>query len=456
MNNEWSALDHAHSASKSNSFSQGSGGNLLDIPEVEPWPETVDGALLLDELAGMLSRFVVLPPDAAEALALWSLHTYAFHLRDVTTYLGIESPEKRCGKTTLLSVLQQLVQRPISASNISSPALYRVIQETRPTLLIDEADTLLAGNDELRGILNAGYTRSTAFVVRVGHGGQARKDADTPETGLRPGGSQLLRFSCWCPKAIAAIGTLPETLADRSIVLRMKRKTPNEQSERLRRLETGNVRRCCARFVLDHATQIATGQPEVPPELHDRAADIWEPLLLLADLAGGDWPARARKAALTLTCSAVQHPPIRALLLDVLVAFYERRQPRLFSREIVDWLESMGDRPWCELKDARLLNERWLARQLRPYGIMPKTMWINGESARGYTQEDVMGVVLRYVPKSERMPLLDELGLRSQPPLPQTVGGGAATGREAEPAQGTEAPVSLRTETDRIADEVTL
>jgi hypothetical protein len=133
----------------------------------EPWPEPVDGRALLDELAQLLRRFVVLPPTADTTLALWIVHTYAFHLRDVSTYVGVESPEKRCGKTTLLSVLNELVNRPVVASNISSPAFFRVIEETRPTLLIDEADTLLQGNDELRGILNSGYSRKAAFVVRV-------------------------------------------------------------------------------------------------------------------------------------------------------------------------------------------------------------------------------------------------------------------------------------------------
>src|SRR5207245_6803084 len=104
---------------------------------------------------------------APEALAVWILHTYAFHLRDVTSYIGIESPEKRCGKTTLLTVLSELVNRPVVAANISSPAFFRVIEETRPTLLIDEGDTFLQGNDELRGILNAGYSRDTAYVLRA-------------------------------------------------------------------------------------------------------------------------------------------------------------------------------------------------------------------------------------------------------------------------------------------------
>jgi hypothetical protein len=122
------------------------------------------GSILLNDLRHTLNRFVVLPQWAPETLALWILHTYAFHLRDVTTYLGLESREKRCGKTTLVTVLAELVNRPEVAANISSSAFFRIIQENQPTLLIDEADTLLPGNDELRGILNSGYTCAKGYL----------------------------------------------------------------------------------------------------------------------------------------------------------------------------------------------------------------------------------------------------------------------------------------------------
>jgi hypothetical protein len=139
------------------------------VLDVEPWPEPVEGNILLDQLSRVFTRFVVLPKWGAETLALWTLHTYAFQLRDVTAYLGIESPLKRCGKSTLLTVLSKFVNRPVVSSNISPPAFFCVIEETQPTLLIDEADRLLRGNDELKGILNSGYSRTTAYVVRVAH-----------------------------------------------------------------------------------------------------------------------------------------------------------------------------------------------------------------------------------------------------------------------------------------------
>jgi hypothetical protein len=158
------------------------------LRETDPWPKPVDGAELLHQLTCTLQRFVVMPKWAPETVALWILHTYAFELRQVSTYLGVDSPEKRCGKTTLLTVLTELVNRPVVASNISPPALFRAIEEVRPTLLIDEADTLLSGNDEIRGILNAGYSRKTAFVLRVSHftAPTRRAEAERRRKSLQP------------------------------------------------------------------------------------------------------------------------------------------------------------------------------------------------------------------------------------------------------------------------------
>jgi hypothetical protein len=422
------------------------------IAEVEPWGKQVEGKELLNDLASVLSRFVVLPKWAAETLALWTLHTYAFQLRDVTAYVGIESPEKRCGKTTLLTVLSELVNRPVVAANISSPAFFRVIEEARPTLLIDEADTLLTGNDELRGILNAGYSRKTAFVVRVGQAANCEPRIGSrgeeghlsdpvvadpaeaaeglaalsaPTTPERGPATRLARYSCWCPKVIAAIGRLPETLADRCIVIRMQRKTTRELCERLRNLETTVLRRKCARFVADHASKIADARPEIPASLNDRAADIWEPLLALADLAGGEWPARARDAAVGLTASSQESHPISSLLLDIMILFVQsalaeqkaRVEPttgpaaagRLFSRELVEGLNASNQRPWAELTRGKPITDMWLARQLRPYGVQPRTLRRDEIRAKGYFEEDFREAFARYIPRSELQALVEDM-----------------------------------------------
>ena len=406
----------------------GKGGRsqgVVALPDAEPWEEAVDGKVLLEGLRQVLRRFVVLPKWAAETLALWTLHSYAFQLREVSTYIGVESPEKRCGKTTLLSVLSELVNRPVVAANISSPAFFRVIEETRPTLLIDEADTLLLGNDELRGILNSGYTRKTAYVVRVTSQApnikppatNSEDEASGAGTGRKGGwagvrgeeGQRLARFSCWCPKVMAAIGRLPDTLADRCIVIRMQRKTGKEECERLRGLEATMLRRQCARFVRDHEGAIAQARPEMPKGLNDRAADIWEPLVTLADLAGGEWPELARRAAVGLSESAQGNNPIGALLLDIFVLFSGEHLERMFSRRLVDGLNRMEGRPWQELPGLRpaaseagkQMTEYWLAQRLRPYGVRPRNLRIDGERAKGYVKEELMEVFRRYIPKSE-------------------------------------------------------
>src|SRR6266571_4655708 len=191
----------------------GSTNPPIHVPDPEPWPAPVDGNLLLGELARTLTRFVVLPACAPQALALWVLHTYAFQLRDVSAYVGIQSPEKRCGKTTLLAILEQLVHRPVASSNISPAAFFRVIKDLSPTLLIDEADTFLKNNDQLKGILNSGYTRQTAYVLRPASSSPSPSPNTQADASSLP--CAVARFSCWCPKVMATIGRLPDTLADR-------------------------------------------------------------------------------------------------------------------------------------------------------------------------------------------------------------------------------------------------
>jgi len=364
---------------------------LLELRDVEPWPTPVDGKLLLDALVQVLRRFVVLPLWGAETLALWILHTFAFKLRDVSTYIGIESPEKRCGKTTLLTVLNELANRAVPAANISPPAFFRVIEDLCPTLLIDEGDTFLNGNDQLRGILNAGYKKKTGFVWRAINQRETSSISDNEPSihqSINPAPTaldarrstldtplQVQRFSCWCPKVIATIGLLPDTLADRCIVIRMQRKTRHEQCERLRKLDAEPLKQQCARFVLDHVDKIAVAQPDLPAGLSDRAADIWEPLVVLADLAGGDWPQKARQAAVSLSATAHESNPIGTLLTDIFLVFIITGQKRMFTKTLIEGLVARSaDRPWADLCKGKEINAYWLGHQLRPYGIKPRTI----------------------------------------------------------------------------------
>ena len=390
--------------------------SILALPPTEPWPHAVDGAELLGELRNKINSHVVLPRWAAETTALWVPHTFAFAYRDITTYIGIESPEFRCGKSTLITILSELTQRAVVASNVTAPSFFRVIAQIQPTLFIDEADTFMTGNEELKGILNSSYFKKTAFVLRAvnlpsqnqnnGAGGQNGQTSANGTANYNPG---ILRFSCWCPKLIARIGALPPTLADRCIVFRLQRKTAEEPCERLRKFNPGDLKRKCLRFVLDHAEQIAAAEPEIPKELNDRAADVWEPLFVIADLAGGPWPQLAREAAIGVGAASGDSNPIAVLLFDVFVQFSFANTNRLFSSELVARLNAYAGRPWKDLLRGKPIDDRWLARQLSPYGIRPRNLRIGEAQAKGYCQEDMVDTVRRYVPKAEARALLDEL-----------------------------------------------
>jgi Protein of unknown function (DUF3631)/Bifunctional DNA primase/polymerase, N-terminal len=251
--------------------------------ELKPWPEPVDGVRLLSGLYKMIRRHVVLKKEEAAASALWVVHTHALEAFDISPRLAVKSPVKQCGKSTLLDVLSCLVRNPITIANITAPALFRVIDQDTPTVLIDEADTFLTKNDVLRGILNSGHRRNTAFVMRA--------DGEN----LQP-----RRFSTWAPVAIACIGVLPETLEDRSIQVTLRRRLPSENIEPFRNDQTNrylDLSRMAARWSADHMQQLKAADPKVPAGIANREADNWRPLWAIADAAGGDWPKRSRQIA---------------------------------------------------------------------------------------------------------------------------------------------------------------
>jgi hypothetical protein len=181
------------------------------VEEVEAWPEEVEGCELFDDIYNVIKQHVVMGQDSVVAGTLWTVLTYCYDAFRIMPVLGVTSPEKRCGKTTLLEVLSGLTNKPILASNITPSAVFRTIEAHQPCLLIDEADTFFKDNEELRGILNCGHTRRSAFVIRT------NVNTMVPE-----------KFSVWAPKAIALIGELPGTLVDRAVSIRMQRKAPFE------------------------------------------------------------------------------------------------------------------------------------------------------------------------------------------------------------------------------------
>jgi hypothetical protein len=359
----------------------------IGFVEPLPWPDQVQGPDLLQDLANVFCQYIVISASDATALALWSLLTYLSDSTWILPLLLITSPEKRCGKTLVLEVLQSMVLRPLPAANISAASLFRVVEKYRPTLLIDEADTFLGDNEELRGVINSGHRRSSAFVLRC--------DGDDREP---------KSFSTWCPKAIALIGKLADTLEDRSIIIRMRRKTAEDRVQRLRSDLIGQelemLRRKAARWARDNATLVRLADPIVPSELHDRASDNWRPILAIADLIGGIWPELAREAAVKLSDgSADDGDSIRSQLLqDIKKVFEEKSTTRISSEDLAKALGAMIESPWSEWKKGKPITQRQIARLLKPFGIDPVQLWIVGAKTRGYEYDDAFrDACVRYI-----------------------------------------------------------
>lgn len=230
-------------------------------------------AVLLDDVRSFIRRFVVLDDHQSVAVTLWVAHTHCFEAFSCTPYLAVSSPQKRSGKTRLLEVLELLVREPLPTANISDAALFRVIDQRQPTLLIDEVDAIFgkkSQRDELRGIINAGYRRG-ATTHRMG---------GTNNTTLQT-------FSVYCPKAFAGIGDcLPDTITDRAIPIRLERQTRDLQAERFRHREVApeghGLRDRLADWLEPQHDYLVETRPVLPDELDDRAQDVWEPLLAIA------------------------------------------------------------------------------------------------------------------------------------------------------------------------------
>lgn len=369
----------------SDSATQPSGLSFVDP---EPWDVAVSGSDLLDEMVATQRRFVSAEPALYHTVALWALFTHAFESFYCLPILLITAATKRAGKSTLLTVLSALVRRPVSASNLTEAVLYRVIEAYKPTLLLDECDTFLRDNEALRGVINSGHTQANAMVMRcVG---------ESHEVEL---------FSTFAPKALAGIGRQADTITDRSIVARLKRATAAQRREHLRldRLSTLEpLRAKAARWVLDNADALAQADPIIPDEMtNDRARDNWRTLFAVADLAGGEWPRRARAAALTLTESDDDTRSVGELLIsDLRTLFCDLELgdgERIESAKIAEHLHGPETRPWSEWgRQKKPITPVGIAKLLKDHDVKPDH-WREGDrTARGYWVAAFRDVFTRY------------------------------------------------------------
>ncbi|WP_445395044.1 DUF3631 domain-containing protein [Streptomyces sp. LE64] len=364
---------------------------LEAIPDAEP----TCGSALLDELRAQIAQFVILPsPETLDAVTLWVAATHLQPAWQHAPRLAVVGPAKRCGKSRLLDVLTETVHEPMLTINTTPAAIFRSItEENPPTLLVDEADTIFGTpkmaekNEEMRGLLNAGHQRNRYVTRVVGND-------HTPH-----------RFATFAMAAIAGIGDLPDTVMDRAVVIRMRRRAEGEKVKPFRsRRDIPALHELRDRVVawvgplLDEAADL---EPEMPVE--DRAADTWEPLVIVADLAGGHWPRLARLACARMVASEVaaeeDHPSGARILADIRRVFYAQREvDSLSTEELLHHLRQDAEAPWAEWGRGGLTS-RDLGRMLRTFEIRPGNVRMADRTQRkGYMRNKFLDAWRRYCP----------------------------------------------------------
>ena len=372
----------SHPEKKLEGAEQQGSGIAFNDPSL--WPDAVNADALFQDIEKMIRRFVVLPDDALVAVILCTALSYVHDSFMISPILCLSSPEKRCGKSTLLSVMRRLVARPLPTVNVSPAALFRAVEKYRPTLLIDEGDRFLRGDEENVGLLNSGHLRPMASVLRcVG-------DDQEPRS-----------FSTWAPKCIALIGALTGTLQDRTIIVSMERKGVEEKTDRLREDAKDNsfasLRSRLFRWATDVGSRLGSYETEPPDELDDRAADNWRVLLTIAQAAGGDWPSKARLAAVHLSGDRDEPDFGTQLLSDIMMIFEEEGLTMIPTTRLLPRLLALEDQPWAEYRQGKPMTTHGLARLLRRYKIQPEKYRDGDETFRGYRRETIEIVACRYV-----------------------------------------------------------
>ncbi len=359
------------------------------MPDAPP----TEGADLLTQLKGLIARFVILPSEEAlDAVTLWVAATHLQPAWQHAPRLAVVGPAKRCGKSRLLDVLTETVHDPVITVNSTPAAVFRSIGEEPPTLLVDEADTIFGTpkmaekNEEMRGLLNAGHQRGRYVLRVVGNDHTPRQ------------------FHTFAMAAIAGIGDLPDTIMDRSVVIRMRRRAEGERVSPFRsKRDTPALHAIRSRLaawtkpLLDQALHL---EPQMPVE--DRAADTWEPLIIVADLAGGPWPRLARQACARMVASEIQteedNPGGARILADIRRIFFTRGDvDSLCTDDLLYALNNDPEAPWGESGRSGL-TARGLGAMLRGYGIRPGNVRVGEIQRKGYTRNKFADAWRRYCP----------------------------------------------------------
>lgn len=364
----------------------------------QSWKNKVDGATLLDDIYNVIIQHIACSHETAIATTLWIVFTWFIDDAYISPIAIITAPEKRCGKSTLLSLIHKLTNNPLIASNITSSVVFRVIEKFKPTLLIDEADSFIKDNEELRGIINSGHTRDNAYVFRsVGNNHEPK------------------RFSTWGAKAISGIGYLPDTLMDRGIILELRRKLPSEKVERLRHADLqkfNDLKSKIKKFSEDNKDLFIKSRPSLPAQLNDRMQDNWEHLIAIADLTRSKWGQLARSTAIKISFKHKDDQSISIeLLKDIKLIFSQEKLQKISSERLIYSLCKDHTKPWSTYNKGNKITPRQLSSLLKKYGIESKNIKLkNNKVPKGYELKQFKDTFNRYLPQGK--------SIKSATPLP--------------------------------------
>ena len=402
----------------------GKQGRPVEWDDPVPCPDPVDGAALLSEIAASIRRYVWLDAPLADALALWTVMTWVHDRLEISTFANLTSATKRCGKSLLVEVLGELVYRPMALSgHVTAAALFPIVEAHAPTLMLDEADTYIRDDETLRGVVNGSQRRALAYISRC----------------VEPD-NEVRNFATFCPKLIAGIGGIPDTVRDRSLVMPLTRKSAAVRLDPWRerdREAVAAMRGQIARWTRDNAGRIVAALSAVafPGALHDRARDAWESLLAIANAASGEWAGRDGRAwksceHFAATSEGDEGGAREMLLADLYAIFEATAWPEAIpSATIVERLVAMESRPWPEWKRGKQITVRQLAALLRPFEVHPRNHRAAGGQSKAYPLEALRPVFDAYLPKlegfdpSQRPNALKQgISVNSHPSQPESAG----------------------------------
>lgn len=371
--------------------------NAKNYADTKPYHQAVSSDELYNELYHLIDKHITIDEPQKVAFVFWVIFSYLVDIANIAPIAWITAPEKQCGKSTLLSLFARLVNKPLATSSITPASLFRVADKYKPTVLLDEIDVSVKKNQEILGIINAGYSRHAPYIVRYD------TDAKTERF-----------FNCFCAKVASGIGSMQGTFMSRSIRFEMRRQTNQDKDteglneQDLPQEQTDKLKSKIARWANDNrqavkAVRIVKKQHF--PKLNDRDFDNWYILLQIATVMGKFDTAK-------IACLAITQKPSEPSLNEELLADIREQinvnHEYISCHQLCDDLTMSDTMRWRTYHNGQPITVYWLGKRLSKFGIKSENKRLNGELTKCYKTADLLSVFEMYL-KPLTPPNIDEI-----------------------------------------------